>query len=248
MVFGKPLLNAVDDLNRAFGSVPAPKDVRHCNVCCVSDEEMAAHMRAGPVRSEPMNVLAPYAGSLVVGTAGSPDDARYFMPRILDALGTGDLAWPDLPLVARFLAGAATDWPPSERLAVDGFIRALWQHRLITDPTEMPRPDAESVLCTAMHLTNGGIAAFLDQWAATLDQPSAAEQLATLLRAATFDATTWRMPGPWWGGRDDLIDSWLRSDALRMAVRRCYAATPEDDNALFLMADLVWAFGIDLGA
>ncbi|MFB7905786.1 hypothetical protein ACFC1T_05120 [Kitasatospora sp. NPDC056076] len=61
----------------------------------------------------------------MLNTVGSPADLRYFAPRILQLVLTGELAWPDVPLVCRKLAQAGwQDWPEAPYLR--RLLDALW--------------------------------------------------------------------------------------------------------------------------
>jgi hypothetical protein len=232
------LKKALNDLYVAFESVPSPVSIPYCSHC-VTDAEIAELLAAGPVRSVPVQVIAPYASNLVVNTVGSRDDARYFIPRILDIVIGQRQVWPDLPLVARFLGAATRDWPRPERIAIDDLIRSLWLYRLTTDPAADDRPEAASILCAAAHLTQD-LSPYLSLWTTLLEQPPAASQLATLLQEARFEEAAWRMPGPWWDEEFDRpVDTWLRSRELRDSVSRLCHARPDDDDVFVLMASIL---------
>lgn len=243
MPFAKPLPDAIDDLYRAFASVPAPGSFPYCDHC-ISDAEVAALLAHGSLRSVPEPGLAVYTSNLVVRTVGSRDDARYYLPRILEIIVGQRQSWPELPMVTRFLATATDDWPQPERDAIGDLIRALWLHRLTTDPAVDDRPDIASILCAAGHLT-GDLGPYLHLWTTLLPEPHAAGHLSTLLMCAGPINGTWRPPGPWWNGPEEQVDTWLNSDELRGAVIRLYRGAPHDTDALDLVSLLVWSVGID---
>jgi hypothetical protein len=213
VTFAKPFHEAVDDLYAAFAAVPVPLGVPYCDHC-VSDGEIRELLAWQDVRTLPATVLEPYARNLVVETAGSDDDARYFTPRLLE-VSLNPAAWPDLVMVGRFLQRCMTDWPSKERAAVDGFARALWLHRLTTDPYGPGLP-SEQVLCAVAYLT--GLAPLLQLWTDQVGQRYPAAHLAELLQTARLEAGTWRLSNLWWDGRGWEVDAWLHTDRLLEAV------------------------------
>ncbi len=159
MSFGKPLDEASNDLYAAFGSAARPLSVPYCDHC-VTEEEILELLAFDSLRDLPFGVLQPYASNLAFGTAGSPDDARYFLPRIMElALSPG--AWPDLVVVASFLGREGQDWPVKERQALHGLMRALWRHTLLSH-LPVGGLDAEEVLCASAHVV-GDLDPFLAQ-------------------------------------------------------------------------------------
>lgn len=234
-------MDSLNDLYAAFESVPPPVSIPYCSHC-MTDAEIDALLAAGPLRTIPMELLTSYTSNLIVSTVGSRDDARYFLPRILEMVISQRQAWPELPHVARFLGGTTQDWPWSERIAIHNLIRALWLHRLTADPVGDNRPEAVPILCAAAHLTQD-LPAYLNLWTTLLEQEHAARQLATLLAEARLEKATWRMPGPWWDEKlDRPVDVWLHSRELRDSLNRIHDTKPDDDEMFFLMAMIVWSY------
>lgn len=242
--FVKPLSVAFDELCAAFASVPAPVSAPYCNHCCVTDEEMAALLAFRPLREIPRAVLQPYLGNLVVRTAGSEADSRYFFPRILE-LVVAARTYPELPMVAQFLAPTASGWPRRQRVAVRDLFRALFAYRLNADPyptvpvltsgkvTVDARLTIEEILCAAAHLTSD-LRPFLAHWAIVMEQRLPSEQLLSLLERARTTYGVWQLPCDWWQGRQAPIYWWKNSRELRYAVARRIAAAPDDEDAALL--------------
>lgn len=237
MTFAPPLTQAVDRLYAAFEGSP-PASVPHCDHC-VSDEEVARLLTAGPVRLLPAEVLRPYAANLVVGTAGSPDDARYFLPRVCEvSLDSG--AWPDLVLVARYVGRTDLGLDDRQRAAVAEFFRAVWWDVVTTDPLGAGL-SVDEALCAAAHGT-GDLTPVLAEWTRLLDRPHPRAHLLYLVSDADRDGDGWRLRGSWWDDHDRRVDLWLRSAELRTAVDRATAGA-DDVDAVVLRAHLGYGDG-----
>ncbi|MFE3873105.1 hypothetical protein ACFXPX_01755 [Kitasatospora sp. NPDC059146] len=122
MTDGTALQHLVTGLPEAFSTAPRPSRIDACP-CCASRAGLDRLLRTPRAQLTPEE-LGPYAAS-VLNTVGSPADLRYFAPRILQLVLTGELAWPDVPLVCRKLAQAGwQDWPEAPYLR--RLLDALW--------------------------------------------------------------------------------------------------------------------------
>ncbi len=237
-MFAAPTLpEALARLHSVFEAVPAPASLSYCDHC-VTDEAIAALLAHRPRSTIPAELIQPYLSNLVVHTAGSPADARYFAPRFLELLATGGLTWPDLPSVARYLASAMADWPSQEREAVGDLVRSLWRECL-GSPAMGPRPDAAEVLNAAGHL-DGDVSPLLELWLATLWDREAAGHLAILLQHDAWEQNgRWQLQGVCRDGIEEQFDAWLRGPALWASVEDRFDSTPEDQDATVLWATLM---------
>jgi len=242
--FPKPLAVSINDLYDAFASVPRPVTIPYCSHC-VYDAEITDLMSARPLRDIPAEVLQPYTSNLVVSTAGSPDDARYFTPRILElALDRRERkAWPDLTAICEYLGPAGANWPQRERDAIRDLLHSAWLDRITTD-SEPWEPDVMELLRAIAHAT-ADVSPLLTLWSNSLEQPWAAGHLAVLAQGSERVGDTWRPNGTWPHGCDTHIGTWTGTEELRDFARARYDATPDDPDALILISSLVWYLGMD---
>ncbi|MFJ8622920.1 hypothetical protein ACIRD3_08730 [Kitasatospora sp. NPDC093550] len=163
------LRNLITGLPDAFAAAPRPARVEGCP-CCTSPAGPDALLRTPRERLGPEE-LAHYAGA-VLDTVGSPADLRYFAPRILQLLLTGELACPELESFCLKLARASwQDWPEAPYLR--RLFHALWQD-VLGDGEEWW--DAEAVLCAVAAADPATVEPALAEWA-RLATPTAVERL-----------------------------------------------------------------------
>jgi hypothetical protein len=228
---------AVAEMYRAFAGVPAPASLPYCDHC-VTGEHIAALLGYRPVSAVPARLLRPYLANLVVDTVGSPADARYFAPRALELLVTGELTWPELPAVARYLASTLDTWTAGERASVAGLLDAAWRERIGADAGSFAQPDAAGILHAAGYLV-GDVAPLLDLGLAELWRHGAGHLVLLLDRAAHREADRWCLDGHWAPGAAERVEAWLRAPALRDSIEERFEAEPGDDDATVLWASLV---------
>ncbi|MDP9795128.1 hypothetical protein J2S43_003640 [Catenuloplanes nepalensis] len=213
------LTPALDRLYEAFGRVPRPESVQHCE-CCFDAEEEAALLAPVPLRELPGKALHPYAMN-VMTTVGAAADLRYFLPRMLEVNLAGDgVVDPEWLLIAVRRASWTT-WPAAEQDALRAFLRTLWTATLHGHELEV-----DALLCGIGH-AEGDLTPYLEEWQAALSSTPAAEGLAEL------GCQNGRLTNPFWDERPAQraqVEAWLAGDALRRDVRDAlYAAGPDDD-------------------
>lgn len=116
------LQRAIEGLYTAFAAVPKPRAIDGCR-CCIDDKEVWT-MLSVPLRELTATQLGPYASSAML-TVGSPEDFRYYLPRILEIQTTCDGWWPDIEVIGRAMALAGWQrWSERERNGVEDFFLA----------------------------------------------------------------------------------------------------------------------------
>lgn len=134
---------AIQELYAAFAAVPKPKKIDGCR-CCIDDKEVWT-LLSKPLRSLSVNELSSYADSALL-TVGSPEDYRYFLPRILEFHARVPGWWPDIEVIGRRMTLAGwQQWPEAERTALAVFFRV----RIETLMAENKTGDLDAILCGA---------------------------------------------------------------------------------------------------
>lgn len=175
----EPLSAAIDGLYATFGRLPRPRVIDHCPHCADPGAEPDP-LQPVPLRELTVETLRTYAGSAMT-TAGTVDDFRYFLPRLLEIASDGDgFAYPDLAAVIGKLGyGRWTTWTQDEQEAVRRYLHALWATTLTRDPDDTH--DAGTVL-GAIGAVEDDLTPYLEAWDRARDQPPAAAHLAAMLQ------------------------------------------------------------------
>ncbi|MFF2147691.1 hypothetical protein [Kitasatospora sp. NPDC058190] len=216
MTNGATLRELINGLPEAFAAAPRPARIDACP-CCTTRAEIDLLLRTPRERLGP-DELMHYATS-ALNTVGSPADLRYFAPRILQLVLTGELTVPDLEVVGIKLAQAGwRDWPEAPYLR--RLLDALWSD-VLGNADEWW--DAEAVVC-ALAGADPDIGHRLAEWA-HLATPTAVERLHEFVmtgggkpRNAFWDkqGTPYRT----------FVD-WLRGPDLRLAVEAAVLRTDD---------------------
>ena len=104
------------ELYAAFAAVDKPRKIDGCR-CCIDDKEVHVLLTKS-LREISAEEMASYAGSALL-TVGSPDDYRYFLPRILEIKMSVPAWWPDWEVLGRKLREARWEtWSALERQAI----------------------------------------------------------------------------------------------------------------------------------
>ncbi|MEV4140762.1 hypothetical protein AB0J72_52430 [Dactylosporangium sp. NPDC049742] len=206
---GQRLASAIDALYTTFSTVPKPTAIDGCP-CCWLPAESEELLRPVPLRSLPTLAVAPYAAA-VPFTAGSPDDFRYFLPRLLEVSVTDGFAGPDAdfmgwptiePFLSRLRLTAWTTWDPAERSTVRAFLDAFWHDTLTTDPSAAAI-SAGDALC-GIGNAEDDLTPYLDTWADLLPAPHPSAHLHDM-RAQSYVNAFWDDRGP----QHDQVTAWL---------------------------------------
>ncbi len=123
---------SIDQLYRAFATVPRPNTIPACE-CCVPPEIISQLKAAFDVRAISPDLLSSYASSAFL-TAGSVADYLYFLPRILHVSATDGSWWPDAEITGRAIKAAEPEhWNANQRSAVEKFFTAVIHSTLHPD-------------------------------------------------------------------------------------------------------------------
>jgi hypothetical protein len=114
------LESAIEAMYAAFAR-PVPLEVDGCP-CCITEAQLRALVET-PLRELADEQLGSYSFSALL-TVGSPDDLRYFWPRMVELSTRGEM-WPDVEIVIAKPARAGwRSWPRAEQEAIERFARA----------------------------------------------------------------------------------------------------------------------------
>ncbi|MER7767460.1 hypothetical protein [Kitasatospora sp. NPDC096140] len=212
---GSRLQHLLAGLPAAFAAAPRPGRIDACP-CCTPQAALDTLLRTPRERLGP-DELTRYATS-VLNTVGSPADLRYFTPRILRLLLTGELLLPDLePFCGKLDRAAWRDWPEAPYLGE--LLDALWTD-VLTGPEWW---DAEAVLCALTAADPGSVDRRLAEWA-RLATPTAVERLHEFLLVGPGPRNAfWDRTSPSYRA----FTAWLRGPVLLDAVADAFDRTEE---------------------
>lgn len=142
-----------DAVERVYHAFPLrhPTVIEGCP-CCIAGRRVDILLTT-PLRDISGNALWSYVSGVFL-TVGGKSDFRYLLPRILDvsALDPSNANNPEIVLGKLSLA-EWQNWCSDERLAIQTFVDAWFDHAVATDLAEVDKGwigwDAEAVLCGA---------------------------------------------------------------------------------------------------
>ena len=205
---------------QAFAQVAKPGQIDACPHCH-SRAESAALL--GPrLRELDADVLGRYATS-AMHTVGTAEDYRYFAPRLLELVVTGQYhGWFTETVFDRLGAARWTAWPEPQRGAVAAVLDAFWDASLARSPALYP---VDEVLC-GLGCARPDLRPCLDRWTAALDGGAAALHLAEFLDdnvAVLLKRGGTRLSNAFWNpAAVPRVVGWLRSPGLRAAVEAAF--------------------------
>lgn len=212
-----PPEETVAELYRVFGSCRLGDDFAGCS-CCVPGEE-SKRLRRMPLHSLGVADLNRYAFKAMT-TWGDARHFKHFLPRLLE-LSLDEFPRFDFPetLMGKLALTEWTTWPPRERAAVHGFLRAFWRHHLDRPSAFPPRDDIRTVV-GGLAETGISLRPFLDDWLEAGTEP-AGLRLAEFIDAVGNEvvqsgSVRFRTERP---ERGREIVTWLRTDAVRHRLR-----------------------------
>jgi len=206
------LRDAIDHLYRVFAASPRPSRI---DASPEVDRRVLEKIVATDLREIADDAIGSYAGS-ALWTAGTVDDFRYFLPRILEQsvrhpvwLGTEPVV-----VAGKLKAAEWHSWPVEEKQAVERLFLDAWAQVCSTSPDE---EDAGGWLLGLARL-GSDLTDPLADWLAA-DDPNATAQLASVvfdLRAALSDKEHF------WAEVDSeprrVLFDWLTSDPVETAL------------------------------
>ncbi len=173
------LVNATDQLYRAFASARRAPQMRACSHCV--SEEMTRDLCARPRHELTETDMGRYAFKAIT-TWGDEADYQYFFPRILELCNAGRCGEPGLePWLMRGKLELARwrSWPAPQLEAIEDYLDAIFHHVLTVEPTAH---SAAYALQELSHLKLD-VRPWLNAWK-RLDSPSALQQLAETVRSS----------------------------------------------------------------
>ncbi|NUS42867.1 MAG: hypothetical protein HOQ24_04135 [Mycobacteriaceae bacterium] len=214
----------IDGLEHAFSQTPKPSVIAGCP-CCVDEHELAA-LLSTPRRRLTAEQLAPYGGK-VLNTVGSPQDLRYFAPRLLELSVCDSSFYPSLELLFQKLTTADwRSWP--EAPAIAALLAALWDDVLNNEASWV---DPGTLLC-ALAAAEEPLRVRLTEWG-RFTNPAAVESLHDFL---TGDVEVRRgriVPSNAFWDRTCLpyaeLCAWLNDGAAAAAAALAFEAHDSDD-------------------
>jgi hypothetical protein len=159
--------------------------------------------------------LSGYASSVFL-TAGSVDDFRYFLPRILDVSLHEPSWWPDREVVLSRLADA--NWLTWDRSELDALYR-LFHAAFIAamNGEEDPVADIDSWIC-GLALAGADLSLFLKE----LQEPSRIEILVAFFQDNAKSVATGTLQNAFWQGHHTAaapVATWFNSGPVQSAIR-----------------------------
>jgi hypothetical protein len=122
---------AIEKLYAAFAEEVKPSSIEACP-CCVGEKELCDLVKT-PLRQLTPEQLSSYASSVFL-TAGSEEDFRYLIPRILDISIHDQTFWPDHEVICKSLAnGRWLTWPEPLRASIMNVFSAALEKAISND-------------------------------------------------------------------------------------------------------------------
>ena len=127
--------NELASLEKAFQSVPAPRQLNSCH-CCHDLSEKSVLLNT-PLKQLSGELVGNFMFS-VFNTIGDVDSFKYFLPRALELTALDEFdEWCNLGLLGRKLAEAKYwQWSNGLSQAVDSMLRVIWQEKILKQETE----------------------------------------------------------------------------------------------------------------
>jgi len=225
------MTGALERLYVVFGRLPRPPLIEGCEECV---ERLHPHLIDRPVRSLDPGELRRYASDVLL-TVGSPDDFRYFLPRLLECAAADAFSYPDPEIVFGKLAIAGwRTWPSVERAPVEDFLAAWWAEVLAGD---QPRLGIGVVVCS-LGATGIDMAPFLDRWG-RLETVAAIRRLHEFVMRDVLWRPVPLLRDPFWtlGSAHQQVVSWLTGGAAERAVSAAFDREIRED-VLKLLAEI----------
>lgn len=114
---------AVENLYRAFATIPAPLEIDGC-AHCIDDKNIDVLLRTNLRELAPED-LSSYASSAFL-TVGDVQDYLYFLPRILEISIKDSSWWPDIEVTGRALNETnVKNWPADQEQALSDFFGSV---------------------------------------------------------------------------------------------------------------------------
>lgn len=209
------VLEAIENLYTVFAVKKTPRRIDAC-YGCVNEEEIKL-LLSKPLRSLSANELSSYALS-VFYTAGSEEDYRYFLPRILDISFHDDDWWPSREVVLGRLSYVNwQSWSKSEQSALHEYFEAIFDHMT---GLENAGQHLDELFC-GLGLAVVDLRPYLNK----LEHSDLRPALLAYFEENAHCLEKGRLSNSHWGDNDQkaaVIVEWLKSDAVQALIWRHY--------------------------
>ncbi|MBN1500491.1 MAG: hypothetical protein JW982_10055 [Spirochaetes bacterium] len=205
--------NSINKLYEIFSNVPRPVKIDACP-CCVDKKQIFTLLNK-QLREITPDEMSGYASSVFL-TAGSENDFRYFLPRILDILINNSGWWPDPEIIGRAMQSYGWNrFTENEQSAISNFFDSV----LITD-INSPDSDGDFIntwLCTVSY--------FYPDWDKYLEiitkKPKA---LVSLYECHSNTLMRNKLSDGFWNDspKDQEFINWINSDKIKSLIKNAY--------------------------
>ncbi|HEX3599172.1 MAG TPA: hypothetical protein VHU84_03465 [Lacipirellulaceae bacterium] len=214
----KKTSQVIDDLYRVLSPYRIGDEISGC-VDCVPAED--SHVLVDkPRASLSVEDLDRYAFKAMT-TWGNETDFKYFLPRLLELVLLERLDRFSMPetLFGKLRYGDWTNWPGSERRAIEHFLDAFWLAELQRPVISQDDDSIDTAIC-ALGQACDDVGRFLMAWSTSSDA-LAARQLAQFVWInADRVLRKNRLMNSFWDGRPGIAQvlAWLKSDAVASVI------------------------------
>ena len=161
---------------------------------------------------------------------GDSDCYKHFLPRIFELVVTDGERHksPDRELVFHILRyGEWRAWPKTEQVAVESFLRAVWEAVLKDPPLDERYRDIESWIC-AISQCEDDLIPYLRQWENDESHPACLALSGFLLNSAITRSKK-QGRNEYWADRDAQyaqLQDWIKSTAVKEKLKRASEKWP----------------------
>lgn len=237
-----PFDEPVRQLYAAFKSRTLKTQMSGCE-CCASHSELK-HLSFTPLSELDAGELDRYVWH-AIGTVGTENDFRHFVPRILELMA-GENPFQEEVVAEKLSLAHWTEWTLAEQSAIKRFFDVYWDTTLEKPNWQRTANDAVCVL--------GGVfeklQPFLDRWI-RCEHVIGLNQLAEFAANEAVNASSGFINQPFWHNRQEQmkqVASWLISAETMKTLEDRWLANPQGStaDALLKTIELITPFVVGL--
>ncbi len=215
------LCEAIENLYRVFQGYELRSNTDACLCHHSAEDEHRIHRK--PLNKLSHNDLQQYATDAIY-TWGTGDDFKHFVPRLFELLTQPVESGCSFPDAASILGKLSYEswcsshwrsWPQEEQKAISGYLQAVWDAVLDSDPDDLPFDGAHGWL-EAIAQAEHALMPYLDRW---LNAPSlnAHRNLALMITQNGLPSVKIQSGAYWAGHREqwNQLSDWLRRPEVR---------------------------------
>lgn len=162
-------------------------------------------------------------------TIGSPDDFRYFLPRLLELVADSMFEPSSLQVDNEVVLGKLgyanwSTWPDDERLAVRGYLSALWGCLLAAPPGSRHWDGGLMDWLCAIAQAELDLSPYLSTWTQLL-RPAMALELSTELQDRKALVNELKLGNPYWSSHERpmrQVIEWLASPPVHQLLESAF--------------------------